>query len=136
MSKMLVIDGKNELVFKHEDFADLVDKYMGYDARNYCRKLIEELEWHIEYLNNLEQEIDEAQCVIHRLSVRLENVVGITKSKDKNVYFVYRHNKGGEVTDIHNIRERLDYDFGDDEQYAKDVAEALNEMEEFRRTQN
>lgn len=70
---MLVIDGKNEFVFKHEDFADLVDKHMGYDARNYCRKLIEELEGHIEYLNSLEQEIDEAQCAIHRLSIQLEN---------------------------------------------------------------
>ena len=51
--------------------------------------------------------------------------VGTTKNKDKNIYFVYRY-KDGEIIDI-------DYDFGDDEQYAKDVAEVLNEHEDFRR---
>lgn len=59
--------------------------------------------------------------------------VGTGKNKGKKVYVVYKYKNA--------LKKRygkvyFDYHFGDDKQYAKDMAEALNEMEDFRRTQN
>ena len=55
------------------------------------------------------------------------------KNKGKKVYVVYKHRNA--------LKKRygkvyFDYHFGDDKQYAKDMAEALNEMEDFRMAQS
>ena len=41
---MKLKDGKMETLFSERDFAYLVEKYMGYDATDYFRNLMEELE--------------------------------------------------------------------------------------------
>lgn len=41
---MKLKDGKMETLFSERDFAYLVGKYMGYEAADYFRDLIEELE--------------------------------------------------------------------------------------------
>lgn len=43
-STMKLKDGKMETLFSERDFAYLVEKYMGYEAADYFRDLVEELE--------------------------------------------------------------------------------------------
>ena len=52
--------------------------------------------------------------------------VGTEKNKGKKVYVVYKHRNA-----LKKRYRKLYFDcyFGDDKQYAKDTAEALNEME-------
>ena len=43
-STMELKAGKLEIIFSERDFAYLVEKYMGYEAADYFRLLMEELE--------------------------------------------------------------------------------------------
>ena len=43
-STMKLKDGKMETLFSERDFVYLVEKYMGYEAADYFRDLMEELE--------------------------------------------------------------------------------------------
>lgn len=44
LSTMKLKDGKMEILFSERDFAYLVEKYMGYEAADYFRDLMKELE--------------------------------------------------------------------------------------------
>lgn len=59
---MTLIDGENETVFDARDFEDLVDKYMGMEARNYFREIADELanyEDHFGTYEELEEKVEE-----------------------------------------------------------------------------
>lgn len=40
--------GKVETIFGERDFAYLIEQHMGYEAADYFRELVKELEWHRE----------------------------------------------------------------------------------------
>lgn len=41
-------DGKVKTLLSERDFTYLIEKYMGYEAADYFRELMEELEWYRE----------------------------------------------------------------------------------------
>lgn len=65
-----LIDKKVETLFTPYDFEELVDRYMGWDARRYIHGLLEELAAHEE--NSDEETVEELREKIAELESELE----------------------------------------------------------------
>lgn len=69
---MTLIDGRTETVFSIKDFAELVDKYMGFDAKEYMGDVVSDL---IDY-EDLQDDYD-------KLREELEELNGIADDYEK-----------------------------------------------------
>ena len=63
-----LLDKKGETLFNRQDFEYLLERYMGYEAGQYFRDMIEEIE------DSYNEQIDELTVQVEDLREKLENI--------------------------------------------------------------
>lgn len=63
-----LLDKKVEILFNRQDFEYLLEQYMGYEAVQYFRDMIEEIE------DSYNGQIDELTVQVENLREKLENI--------------------------------------------------------------
>ena len=63
-----LLDKKVEALFNRQDFEYLLERYMGYEAGQYFRDMIEEIE------DSYNEQIDELTVQVEDLREKLENI--------------------------------------------------------------
>jgi len=82
-------DGKNETIFSAWDFEDLVDKYMGFDARNYLHELLDELATYQDSEETVEKLLEKVEELEAKLEKAEENHLRLEEE-----YEVYKQEHG------------------------------------------
>lgn len=65
---MSLIDGKNETIFDASDFEELVDKYMGFEAKRYFHEILEELAGYEDNLGSYEELEEKVESLTEELA--------------------------------------------------------------------
>jgi chromosome segregation ATPase len=69
--RIIEIEGKTEFIRNMDEFADAIDRYIGYEAKVFLRDAIDEYENEIKDLNNqikfFEEELDDRDSTINSL---------------------------------------------------------------------
>lgn len=74
-----LVDKKIETLFNRQDFEYLLERYMGYEAVEYLRELIDEIE------ENHREVVDELQAEIHDLKIDIYNLESeVRREQQKN----------------------------------------------------
>jgi hypothetical protein len=74
-----LVDKKIETLFNRQDFEYLLERYMGYEAVEYLRELIDEIE------ENHREVVDELQAEIHDLKIDIDNLESeVRREQQKN----------------------------------------------------
>lgn len=74
-----LVDKKIETLFNRQDFEYLLERYMGYEAVEYLRELIDEIE------ENHREVVDELQDEIHDLKIDIDNLESeVRREQQKN----------------------------------------------------
>jgi len=75
MSRVIeLVDKKIETLFNRQDFEYLLERYMGYEAVEYLRELIDEIE------ENHREVVEDLETEIHNLKWKLE----VCREQQKN----------------------------------------------------
>lgn len=74
-----LVDKKIETLFNRQDFEYLLERYMGYEAVEYLREQIDEIE------ENHREVVDELQAEIHDLKIDIDNLeLEVRREQQKN----------------------------------------------------
>jgi prefoldin subunit 5 len=74
-----LVDKKIETLFNRQDFEYLLERYMGYEAVEYLREQIDEIE------ENHREVVDELQAEIHDLKIDIDNLESeVRREQQKN----------------------------------------------------
>ena len=79
-------DGRNETVFDERSFLDLVEEYMGDEARRYLEDWLSETDDNADYIRDLEESISLAKAhyreVMQELRMQSETIAGLIREKE------------------------------------------------------
>lgn len=79
-------DGRNEPIFDERDFMDLVERYMGSDARRWLEDWLGENDDVADYIDDLEKEADGLRAqhreVMTELRTHSETIARLIREKD------------------------------------------------------
>jgi prefoldin subunit 5 len=74
-----LVDKKIETLFNRQDFEYLLERYMGYEAVEYLREQIDEIE------ENHREVVDKLQAEIHDLKIDIDNLESeVRREQQKN----------------------------------------------------
>ena len=104
-------NNQTEVLFRPEDFADLVQRHLGYDAGQYLQRLIADLEEEADYnsqkintdINSYEDELYQWSLYrqeIQELMDELQELVAAKRLNRKRIEAVTRQFQ--QITDYHN----------------------------------
>ena len=87
MVKVITLpDGRNETIFNERDFMELVDRYMGFEARRWLEEQLDGKDGNAGYIEDLEKEADELIAhhkeVMEELRKQSETIAGLVREKD------------------------------------------------------
>ena len=79
-------DGRNETVFDERSFLDLVEEYMGDEARRYLEDWLSETDDDADYIRDLEESISSSKAhhheVMQELRMQSETIAGLIREKE------------------------------------------------------
>ena len=79
-------DGRNETIFDGRDFMDLVDGYMGCEARRWLEDWLSEMDGDADYIDDLEKETDSLRAhhkeVMAELRKESETIARLIREKE------------------------------------------------------
>lgn len=79
-------DGRNETIFDERDFMDLVDGYMGCEARRWLEDCLAERDGDSDYIDDLEKETDSLRThhkeVMDELRQQSETIARLIREKE------------------------------------------------------
>ena len=79
-------DGRNEAIFDERDFMELVERYMGFDARRWLEDWLGENDDAADYIDDLEKEADGLRAhhreVMTELRTHSETIAKLIREKE------------------------------------------------------